>query len=537
MLNRIRIQNRARLLRVTTLRGFDGGLNTDDSDLNLAPRFLTRATNIVIGGDGCPQVRQGYQLLSNITNVPVVEVASFNGAIVAICEDGSIYRVNANGTSTVIWNNAIAATLPGSPSGWGQTNFASYDQFNGKLIICNGADKPLEINSNFIVDYLQDPATLTNINVPICRYVVTASRYLCMFGDPLNPNRVHISARDAPGTWFNDPPPNDATFADIGSNLANASVIRGGKAFRGRLLVFFAEGTVVGELGQYDENGDHIPNFNDAIDQYGCISHRAAIAVGDDGLIADFTSISTLRRTVLSQNFKPEPISDLIVDDYIREVAKFNPETAEDRLFAVWDATDGRYMLFVPNNSSLSATTETMAFVLNYSLVERQNRWTKFAGMNFTCGCRTLAGNIIFGDRFGNIWVKGNTLNPITTDNGQPINFEWETPWIDFRDRAAVKSSKYISFDTEGTAEFTCQMYVDRYMDQPACTTEFSGGNQGGFGNGNQPFGGGRNTSYQKLYAWPAKFNIARMRFSGSVSQPIKFVSITLKYHQGGVRR
>jgi hypothetical protein len=448
-----------------------------------------------------------------------------------------LFRVEANGAVDLIWSNAIAAFLPGSPSGWGDTDFASYEQFNGSLIVCNGSDKPIKIDKNFVVEYLQDEATNSNINVPVCRYVVAASRYLCMFGDPVNPNRVHISARDAAGTWFGDPPPNDATFADIGSNLANASVIRGGVAFRGRLLVFFAEGTVVGQLGTYNDSNEHTPDFNDAIDQYGCISHRAAVAVGDDGIIADYTSVSTLRRTVLSQNFKPEPISDLIRKNYVSEVSRFTPEAAEDRIFAVWEPIDGRYMLFVPNNVAPDAATETRVFVLNYSASERANRWTEFRGWNFTCGCRTLLGNVVFGDYNGNLWLLGNSQRPINSDNGNDIVFEFETPWIPFGSAIDVKNSKYISFDTEGTAEFQVRMFVDRWNDAPACVGDFSGGDQGGFGNGNQPFGGGRNTSFKKKYGWPAKFLIAKFNFSGSTKQPFRLVGMSLEYLQGGTRR
>ena len=522
----------------TTLRNFSGGWNIDDTDLNLSPSFLTNAKNVVISGDGSLSVRNGVKLLANIGG-GVINCAAFKGAIVAVRTDGTIWRINALGVVTEIWSNSIAAVLPGAPSGWGDTTFASFEQFDGALIINNGVDKPLEVDSNFIVDYLQDPATGTNINIPICRYAVAVSRYLCFLGDPLFPNRVHISARDAPGTWFGDPPPNDATFTDVASNLANASTIRGAAAFRGRLLVFFAEGTVIGQLGIYDDDNNHTPNFDDAIDQYGCLSHRAAIAVGDDGIISDFTSISTLRRTVLSQNFKPEPLSDLIQDDYVRSLLPLNVERAEDRVFAVWDNNEGRYMLFVPNAATVAATTETRVYVLHYSQTDRQVRWTYFTGWNFTCGCRTLQGNVVFGDKVGDLWLYGNSQNRLTKDyirqpgTGQPIAFEWETPWIDFRARSQTKTSKYVGFDTEGTGEFACQMFVDRYLDAPACEMQFSGGDQGQFGKGPQPFGGGRNTSYEKNYAWPSKFKLAKMRFSGSVSEPLKFVAFTLHYLSG----
>lgn len=529
---------RARLLQTSTLRGFDGGWNVDDDDLNLAPRFLTRAKNVYCSSDGTVKVRQGLQKLANL-GTEIVNMTFFSQRVVAVLSDGRIYSVDANGTATIIWNNTIASLLPGAPSGWGATPFASFAPFNGSLIVCNGIDKPLEINKFFVVDYLQDPATGTNINVPVARYVIAVSRYLVFLGDAVNPNRVHISARDAPGTWFGDPPPNDATFADVGSNLADASVIRGGMAFRGKLLVFFAEGTLVGTLGNYNEANEHVPDFNDAIEQYGCISHRAAIASGDDGMIADFNGISSIKRTILSTSFKPEPISNFINPEYTAAIAPFNVETLEDRIFAVLGTKDTQYMLFVPDAASVEDTTETRVFVNTIRNRGGAPSWSEYRGWNLTCGCRSLTGNLIFGDKDGNIWIHGNRDFPVYLDDTTPIDFEWETPWLDMGARGNTKHSKYVGFDTRGTAEFTAKMFVDRYeqANMEVLSLDFSGGSQGQYGNGPQPFGGGRNTSYERLYAWTAKFKLAKFRFVGQADAPLSWVSIILHYQRGSIRR
>jgi hypothetical protein len=128
-------------------------------------------------------------------------------------------------------------------------------------------------------------------------------------------------------------------------------------------------------------------------------------------------------------------------------------------------------------------------------------------------------------------------LSPTGMNNpaGDAIEFEWEMPWLDFGDRTTSKNSKYIAFDARGASEFTVQMYVDN-MTTATLETEFSAGDQGAFGGGAQPYGGGRNTSRRKLYAWPAKFQIARFKFFGSTDAALKFVAVSLHYREGSIR-
>lgn len=544
----------------TTLRGFTGGLNVTDDDMNLSYKFCVISDNIFSANDGTMQVRYGTSLFANCAAQLTGGVGGctnmeyFNGSLIVVCSNGEIVRVLADGSQERIWDAGVAAALPGSPSAWSTTPFCSFAKFNGHLIICNGVDKPLDIDSNFIVEYLQDAATFTNINVPICRYVVACQRYLVMAGDPLFPNRVHISARDAAGTWFGDPPPNDATRTDVGSVVSGADIIRGIMSFRDKLLVLFAEGTVVGSLGIYDENGNHNPDFNDGIEGFGSIAHRSTVAVGDDGLMADLTGVPSIKRTVLSTSLKPENASDLVDPLITAAYGSLSLEQLEDNVFSIWDKKEGQYLLFVPNEDF----TQRQVFVYSYRPKLRQEGWATFSGWNFTCGVRSLQGTIFFGDVDGKVWLYGSRDNVLTRDfidtitvspgnhpDGDPIIWELEQPWLDFGARDKVKNSKYISFDTRGVGEFTVKMYVDNLVRggngvlTPALVTEFSGGDQGGYGHGDQPYGGGRNTSRKKLYAWPAKFEIAKLNFSGSTENSNvidKIVSITLKYNQGSIR-
>lgn len=544
-------------LKTATVRDFSGGWNVLDDDLNLASKYAVKMYNCYYGVEKTVNIRYGTSLFVDTrialsTPAILVNAEYFGEYIIAVYSNGEIIRIGADSSVERIWDSFIASQLPDAPAGWSATFFVSFAQFNGELIICNGVDKPLKVQVNYTVDYLQDVATGSNLNVPIARYVVACNRFLCMAGDPVYPNRVHISARDTSGTWYGDPPPNDGTYIDVGSVIPNGNIIRGITPFRDRLIVAYAEGSIIGQLGIYTQEA-HTPNFDDGVPEYGAISHRSFANYGDDVLLMDRVGVSSLKRTTFTGTIKPERVSDLVDPEIAAILDTFAYEVLEDRVFSIFNQREGQFMFFVPNGTTAANSTESVGYIFNYRPSLGVTSWARFDGWNWVCAVRTGQNNIFFGDKEGRFWLYGSAQNVITEDfigdvtinggEGTPISFEWELPWLDFGKRAKSKTSKYISFDTRGTARFTCKMYVDRYtqdyggVEAPQLTTEFVGGDTGGFGNGPQAFGGGRDTSNELLYAWPAKFQICKLNFSGDAAGGLSFASITVHYQDGGINR
>lgn len=544
-------------LRDAVVRDFSGGWNTLDDDLNLSSKFSRKLYNAGVFADGTVTVRGGTSLLADLnlffsSPATIINVEYFSNAVVVVASNGDVLSVFADGTVDRIWDASIAAALPGAPAGWSATTFASFAEFNNDLIICNGVDKPLIVNTLLEVDYLQDLATTTNINTPIAKYVVACNRYLVMAGDPVNPYRIHISARDSSGTWYGDPDPNDATFIDVGSILNGASYIRGLGSFRGQLVIGFVEGTILGRLGDYVADA-HTPTFEDPIEQYGAVSHRSMISYGDDMLLMDLVGVPSLKRTVFTGTLRPERVSDFIDREMGQIIDGLEIETVEDRSFAVYCHHSGQFLFFIPNDDVLADTTETKAFVYTFRPTLGITSWSRYDGWNFTCGCETTSGRIVFGDKNGKLWLRGipgdtyaaDYLNDPSIEDGTgvAIDFDWELPWSDLNSRAKTKTSKYLLMDTRGTGVFNVSMYTDRYTqnselaDAPQLSMDFVGGDAGGFGNGGSPYAGGRNTAYEKLYAWTAKFIYAKFRIRGSTKEPLKFVSIGLLYQRGSYAR
>jgi hypothetical protein len=153
--------------------------------------------------------------------------------------------------------------------------------------------------------------------------------------------------------------------------------------------------------------------------------------------------------------------------------------------------------------------------------------------------------------------------------SGVPIVFDWELPWADFDKRAKNKVTKYLALDVEGDGTFTAEMYVDNLKEdrsdpgeewtddtlwsdgygwnryrmeplnvEPECSMDFRGGDALGFGaDYGQRFGGGRSTKEELLYAWPAKGKLFKLRFAGETVRPLRFVSVTVMYQDGSIRR
>lgn len=546
-------------LKSATVRDFSGGYNVLDSDVNLSSKFARKFYNCYNNAANKVKVRYGTSLFAIPNNATtdssgyVVNMTYYANALIAVMSNGEIVAINADQVMYRIWDHVIASSLPGTPAGWSETTFASFEQFNGDLIICNGVDKPIIVNTALSVDYLQDLATLSNLNTPTGRYVTTVNRYLIIAGDPVYPNRVHISARDTSGTWYGDPAPNDATFIDLGSSLRNASTIKGIHGFRSNLIVAFEEGTIVLTLGIYDTDGNHIPDITETVQEYGSISHRTMQDFGDDMLMLDGVGVPSLKRTIFTGTIRPERVSDLIDPEISKKLESLSTAALEDQCFSVYDRREGVFMFFIPNASTVAETTETVAYAYTYRPSLGAKSWARFDDWNWTCGCRTLQGNIFFGDKEGKVWLYGSDSHPLYKDKlddpdvndreGLPIMFTWELPWSDMNKRSNIKKSKYLILDTEGTGTFSVSMYVDRITlnddleDTPLLTGEFVGGDALGFGGVDDSFGAGRVTSDERLYRWEAKFKYMKLKITGEVDSALTFAGITMLYQLGGFMR
>jgi hypothetical protein len=580
-----------------TIRDFSGGWNVIDNDLNLTTKFSKILRNMQRNEDGSNAVRHGTKLFADTSGYldAIIACEYFSGSIICVGKNGKLVRIDSNGNIYEIWSDDWAANLVGAPAGWATgLTFASFAAFSGSLIVVNGINKPLIIDSNIQCQYLNDPSNGSNANVPITKYVQTHGRYLIMAGDPTAVDRIHISSTDTSGVWVGDDAPNDAVTLDLGSRVPSGeSTIKGLGSFRDQLLIFFADSVLPGKLGVFTES-DHTPTFTDSMEGHGSISHRVIQTIGEDVLFADQIGVSSINRALFTGAVRPERFSQLIDPEIQKDINNLTTTSAlEDRTFSIFDSQARDYMLMIPNTDSIDTTTETRTFVFKKNETLKIEAWYEFKNWNWTAACRSALKRIFFSsgtevflygteqdpirkDREGSeemfdddtVFTDYTGFNPVAdaANSGVPIPFVWELPWSDAGQRFLTKSSRYINFDTLGDNKFTANMFIDNiYKDKtdfgedweedtlkfddssgfdvdvldPTLTLTFEGGDSPGFGADEfgDDYGGGRPTRLEQLYAWTSRYKIMKLRIFGDAIRALKFVSITMAYSVGSLRR
>jgi len=556
-------------LQITTIRSFDGGLNTADTDLNMSPQYARVLDNIERGLDGTLSVRSGTKYFSDVTQAglsatgeAIINITYFQGYIISVQADGTITKCDGAGTMTML---SVHGTL------WTPTiTFVSFTIFNGDLIMCNGKDKPIIISGNptninyLIPQYLEDLGSGSNINTPIGKYVVAHGQYTVIAGDPNAPSTLHISSKGTSGTYVADPLPNDAIDLDLGPRVSLGDrTITGMVAYRDKLLVTFERGILPINLGVYDTSTPaiHVPTDDGFIEEFGCQAHRTLVSVGDDCFYGDNVGVNSIARISVFNTLRPVRISHLIDNEIYKLMKPLSLAQIEKYVFSVYDLRHFRYIIFLPQLDQFDNYLTTIAYSYTNIPTLKVQAWARITGWQFTCGCRTALENIVFGQGtslltydFDNVDGCADYVVPGATDGSQfgiAISFTWELPWADFKHRMDIKQTRYIGVDTEGKGTFWVQAFVDNisaantvWSDQndanALLTMSMVAGDAGGYGAslyGDDPYGGGRRASDERLLAWPAKFKLLKLRFFGDTFRRIKFISISLAYLHGSIRR
>jgi hypothetical protein len=534
-------------LKISTVRSFEGGLNITDTDLNMAPKFAKVLDNIERAPDGSLSIRPGTKFFGacTLSTANIVNHFYFQNTIITVQTDGWLNFFSASGTVTASYRLWTLSTV----------GFVSFTIFNGDLIICDGTDKPIIIsglpsNPNYMIpQFLIDLGTVTNINTPVGKYVIAHGEYTCIAGVAAKPSTLYVSARGTSGTYYGDPAPNDAIALDLGPrvSLGNAT-ITGLVAYRDKLLVTFERGVLPITLGVYTGSpAQHTPSDDGFIEEFGCLAHRSLVSVGDDTFFCDNVGINSITRVNVFNTLRPVRASHLIDPMTTVALQKLSlPETSK-YVFAVYDLRNFRYMLFVPTLGITGNLVESVCYSYTNIPTMKIQAWSRLRGWKWQSACRTALQNIVFSSGyklylydFDNPDTCADLLydDSVSGGAGVPIAFEWELPWADFKHRMFIKQLRYIALDTQGDAPFTLEAYVDNYTNKspvpynaPMLSLAFVGG---GYTGTDTTL---RRAGEERLYAWTTKLKLLKLRFFGSTTRKLKFVSISIAYVTGGIRR
>jgi hypothetical protein len=590
-------------LQSLSLDGFAGGMNTVDSDIAMDPRFVVLAKNFRRSSDRGMDIRFGSRWFADIdaaTAGDIIDMEFFSNAIIAVTDAGEVASINDSGTVAAIWNSAIAAALLGAPSGWSSgLTIVDFVKFKSELVIHNGIDKPISINSSLVTRYLQDAATGSNTNVPIGSYGCVVANYHCVAGIPAAPTTIYIASKGTSGTFIGDPPPNDSISIDVGAYAPEgAPEIRGIAGYRSLLIVFFQDQSMVIKLGVYDQDGNHTPTFPDAMPAYGLVSHRCIAFVENDLLFGSPRGIASAKKNLyLADQMDTQPISDYIEPTYRQQIGNFTDAQLKQSSFMFYDNILHDTTMQLPSG---------VAFLYSANERLRYKAWTQYEGNSWSAACVSTKGRTFFADgtrifKSGNnvytgeayradriddrddVWHPGTfySAGDLIRDTdvnasflciadhtsgavsfaqdradqalspkweafeGYSIDFELEGAWLNSKDPMQIKMLQFVRVGTKGTAEFTFRAWVDNlYKDvdgnvvfNPAVSINFIGNDAPGFGYDAGPYGGGRRSADPRLYGFPVKFKTLKPGIIGSTRDPLHVVGMSFLYMRGRYHR
>jgi hypothetical protein len=530
----------------------------------MSPKFAKTLDNMERQIDGSLALRPGTVFIAaQPDTTDIVNHVYFGGFIWTVQKSGQIATTDGAGRIIVRAPSATGTTPPAG-SLWGPgVVFTDFTIFNSDLIITNGRDKPIivagdPLDPNFLVPkLLVDKASLSNLHTPIAKYVIAHGRYTIFAGKSDDLSSIFISAKDTSGTYVGDGAPNDAVNVDLGPRVSlGSATITGMVAYRDKLLVTFERGVLPVNLGVY--TGDplvHTPTDDGFIEEFGCLSNRSLVSVGDDTFFCDNVGVNSISRVNVFNTLRPVRASHLIDPLITQLIQPLSQDQIEQHVFATYDLRNFRYMLFIPVFAADGVTvTETIAFSYTNIPALKIQAWARLRGWVWQSAARTALQNVVFSrgnklyaydfdspdqnaDRRNDPAVNGGT--------GEDVTFDWELPWADFRHRMDIKICKYLAMDTTGDATFTARAYVDNFVnkrgvDQAMLTMQFVGGDASGYGGspyGTSPYGGGRRSSDERLFGWNAKFKLLKLRFSGATKRKLRFISISIAYLHGSIRR
>lgn len=545
----------------STLRGFGGGWNSIDEDLSMKPNYQVSLINFHRTTSGAQAVRFGQSFVCDIRNThnsPIIDGTYYNTWNVVFCEDGYVLKVNEDGTvQTVIWAGFPANTVPEGPL-FKQVSFVP---FKDQLVIHTGKTKPLVVKPDMTVTYLGDPVG-GNALTPIGKYGCVAANYHCVANivetalvPPVTgtiqivkrrPTEIYISSKGTAGVFPGDADPNDSISIDVGAYAPEgAASIRGIAGFRTYLLVFLQNITLQVKLGDYDEEGNHVPKFPDTLPQFGILGNRTIVTIENDIMFGGLSGLASAKRNLYApDSITSDYLSTAIAPTYRRIVGALTDDEQLNKSFAAFDKLNNDFLLFMPDGKVLCYTFNPrlkMNAWSQYDDMDWTAAWTSILGrLYLTKGTRMFRsgnstfeyenhyadrmhdrdttfvtgaqsydpGELVFDALTHEVWEwmgPGVNTKPagITFEQerenhplqwiryeGRAIQIELELPWIDGKDPMKLKQLRYVSIATKGDAEFTFDAYVDNlYKDSegnviyaPAVSMTFVGNDAAGYG-------------------------------------------------------
>lgn len=587
---------RAMRLQETTLSDFGGGLNTIDEDLGMSMKYQRELKNFRRLPSGSQTVRWGSVLFADVSSVVggvIVDSHYFGTRLLHVTSTGEIATVTDDGDVEAIWNTTIAASLPSAPAGWSATTQVDFVPFRDTVVIHNGVDKPVRVNSDYTVEYDVDDATGSNVNYPIGKFGCTVANYHVVAGIPASPTEVYVSSKGTSGVWPGDPSSN-AISIDVGAYAPEGgNEIVGVAGFRSQLLVFFPKHTLVVTLGTLNADEEHEPQFPDSLPEFGVMSHRCIVSIAGDIIFADADGVNSAKRNLFSGLVEPSELSSLISPTYRSVIATLEDAQARSGTFAIHDHIHNDVIVFEPGG---------VTFTYSFNDRLKYASWSHGTHRDYTSACVSQKGRV-FLTKGTKVYKMGNTEfgEPYRSDEMEDYDYDWTTnygfaagdrvrdslgdgeiylcltthtsgtttfaddrasyeywevyegfgipvrlelPWMAGEQPLTVKNLRFVSVAARGSAHLDLKLWVDDlYLDDegeiihdPELELTLVGNDYRGAGF-DVASGGARKTGGPKLYKFPAKFKKAKFVLEGEATAEFTLSSLSFLFARGKFKR
>jgi hypothetical protein len=292
--------------------------------------------------------------------------------LIVVDRTGTVYAIRLDGSIYIVFNDVIAGKLPGSPRGWRSRverdpliQRVSFEIYKSSLIIVNGLDKPLRLyehtDGSIKAEYLADEATGANGNTPIGNDIVVLGQYLCIAGDPLEPDAIHISARGTIGTFLGDPDPNDATKIFLSEYAeADDAKVTGLSTYRGRLVVYSATTAHIFTLGTYIDD-IHVPQFVETLNDIGTESPRSIVKLNNELYSLDTNGMVGIQQSRLGNVIDPMRASDVIRNIFVDTLNRASRVAIENDFFTQTDRNNRSIITVMDRVNNVWRVNETVS--------------------------------------------------------------------------------------------------------------------------------------------------------------------------------
>lgn len=398
------------------------GLNTVQNDLNMKDNFAPVFRNAIIDETGAIAMRPGYSKSgSAIAGGPAIE-----SLFEYKKQDGSSMKIGAAGGQ--LWKQNADGTWTSIKTGLG-SNKLSAAVFQNKIIFFNGVNLPFYYDGTSCVDLANLCTDWTYGDTP--SIVLTYKGRLFAGRRPSNKTMVYYCALEDINDWVSA---NNAGYIDLSTSLPQRRELTDIKTWEGYMTFLLNEEIIIWSWTSPADQA--LQKIIPVGSPWG-----KAVSFANDLIFISRLGIKTISRSIQSGELNIGNLSDK-VENLIQEFMINSPPVSA----AVYPYRRWVLFFFPP-----------YLMVFDYSTDKKA--WYKFDGINAQ-SMMTIENDLFFGGSNGQLYKYERDFY---SDDGVPIPWNFETPWLYLGKLSTYKKPKFLKtvIGRNSLGTLTINLYQD----------------------------------------------------------------------------